>query len=515
MVTRDASARSPARCHFAAVALLLGFALLAPATATAHSGAIENPIGVHSMLYLNHPYSAKQAMFKEAAATGASEIRLDIELSGVFPNPNQAPDWSGIDQYMSLARRYHLRVLADLLATPWYLVSCPPGTPTDQTYLCPPGNPALWGDEAGAIAAHTRGVINDFEIINEPDGSWAFLGTPQQYAALLTASYHAIHHVNPNARVALGGLMDIGSSGRKWMNEVLGSLGNSSVHPFDIANIHVRTTAAQTGNVVTAWRRYFATKHFTGPLWVTETGYPADPTQQTDPAYQDGPEAQARYLNAIIPAMIRAGAAKVFITERDSLTGPYASEGILNTTDPLTANPRDTRRPSFYTIQRLARREWPKATRSPAALTGRRRSNARAPRRTSNTGRRPCVVAFAQIQARSAQAPSVSRTLPAGLASLALSPRAIQTGRFPYRVNPALAAGGPGRMPALVHCPRRERQPRPGSTRAPAQTQASAIAPADDRFRPGCATELTIALATTRWSRPNPSAPNPPASRRR
>jgi hypothetical protein len=40
------------------------------------------------------------------------------------------------------------------------------------------------------------------------------------------------------------------------------------------------------------------------------------------------------------------------------------------------------------------------------------------------------------------------------------------------RVNPALAAGAPGRMPALVHCPGCERQPRPGPTRAPAQMQA-------------------------------------------
>lgn len=362
MVTRHASAGGAPRRQFAVLVILLGLALLAPATSDAHTRANENPIGIHSMLFLDHPFSAKQAMFKEAAATGASEIRLDIELSGVFPNPNAPPDWSGVDQYMSLARHYHLRVLADLLTTPWYLTSCPSGTPADQTYLCPPRDPGLWAEEAGAIAAHTHGVINDFEIINEPDGSWAFLGTPQQYAAILTASYHAIHSANPNARVALGGLMNIGPGGRNWMNEMLTSLDHGTSHSFDIANIHVRTTAAQTASTITGWRRYFASRHFTGPLWVTETGYPADPTQQTDPAYQGGPEAQARYLNAVIPTMIRAGAAKVFISERDSLTGPYASEGILNTADPLTAEPHYTRRPSFYTIRRLARREWRMAT---------------------------------------------------------------------------------------------------------------------------------------------------------
>jgi hypothetical protein len=52
--------------------------------------------------------------------------------------------------------------------------------------------------------------------------------------------------------------------------------------------------------------------------------------------------------------MICAGAAKAFLTERDSLNGPFASEGFLITTDPLTANPAYTRRPSFYTIRALA-----------------------------------------------------------------------------------------------------------------------------------------------------------------
>ena len=37
------------------------------------------------------------------------------------------------------------------------------------------------------IAAHTRVIIDHFEIINEPDGRWAFLGSPQQYARVLHA----------------------------------------------------------------------------------------------------------------------------------------------------------------------------------------------------------------------------------------------------------------------------------------------------------------------------------------
>jgi hypothetical protein len=340
--------------------VLLAIGATAPPAVAASQLASDNPIGVHSMLYLTHPFSAKEAMFKEAAAVGASTIRLDVFLAGVFPNPTGPPDWSGVDQYMLLARRYHLRVLADLLATPSYLVDCPADASPDLYYRCPPTNPALWGHDAGVIAAHTRGVIDDFEIINEPDGGWAFYGTPQQYAQILSASYDAIHAADPQAKVALGGLMNITS--HAWIEQVLNTPGADAIHRFDIANIHVRTDATAAGALVRDWRNYLARKGFAGPLWVTETGYPADPAWQTDLAYQGGAVAQARWLKTAIPAMICAGAAKVFVTERDSLTGPFASEGFLQSTDPLTADPAYTRRPSFYALRALAHGSWRTAT---------------------------------------------------------------------------------------------------------------------------------------------------------
>jgi hypothetical protein len=356
MVVRGAPARRGGRRSFSVPGVLLALALIATPASAADRPAADNPVGVHSMLYLNTPFSAKQAMFKEAAAIGASEIRLDLELSGVFVNPDGPPDWSGVDQYMLLARQYHLRVLADLTATPWYNVACPPGTPPGFAYwTCPPSDSRLWGRQAGEIAAHTRGVINDFEIINEPDGSWAFLGTPQQYAQILSASYDAIHRINTNARVALGGLMNIAS--HAWMDAMLATPGTDAIHKFDIANIHVRTpNPADTGPVVRSWRRYFATNGFHGALWVTETGYPADPAWQTQPGYQGGPTAQARWMTTAIGHMLNAGAAIVFITERDAMTGRYASEGVLQSSDPLTANPAYARRPSFYAARTLAHR---------------------------------------------------------------------------------------------------------------------------------------------------------------
>lgn len=358
--------------------------------AGAHPGSIRSAayLGAHSELYLETPLRIKRALFAQAAAMGASQIRLDIELSAVFPgwannlarhplrtvghlllglsaggasalSPTQAPaDWSGVDQYMSLARRYHLHVLADLTSTPNYMAHCPPHTPAPQWYRCPPRNPKEWGHEAGEIAAHTRGVIKQFEIINEPDTRWAFRGTPEQYAGILSASYRAIHAADPRALVLLGGLRHIGPWGRHWMNAVLTARGADARRSFDVANIHVRVPPRQAAGVVCGWRTYLASKGFRGPLWVTETGYPADPANQPDPGYQDGAPAQARWLADVIPTLLRAGAGKVFVTERDSGHGGFASEGVLRTQRRLGQPPSFRRRPSFYTVQRDADEGW-------------------------------------------------------------------------------------------------------------------------------------------------------------
>jgi hypothetical protein len=385
---RAASARI---ASWPALVLLLATGLIVlvfsgPA-ARARPGAMTSkaPIGAHSMLYLNTPFSAMRAMFEQAAAMGASWIRLDIELTGVFPgaqpprgrsamsrvltwsplqgfhqrqDPLGHPDWGGVDEYMRLARRYHLHVLAVLTTTPPYMAACPAGTPPRASYRCPPKDPGEWARAAGEIAAHTRPVIDDFEILNEPDGRWSFLGSPHQYAALLSDSYKAIHAADPSARVALGGLMHIGPRGVGWMNEMLATGGTDAVDRFDISNIHLRVPPPQVAGAVCQWRTYFASKGFRGPLWVTETGYPAEPSKQTVPGYRDGPPAQARWLSAVIPAMLADGVAKIFVTERDWGRGRFASEGVLHTPNPLLSFPQVKRLPGFYAVRGLDRGAW-------------------------------------------------------------------------------------------------------------------------------------------------------------
>jgi hypothetical protein len=331
----------------------------------------DNPIGMNPMLTLAGPFGAEQAMLSQAAAGGASTVRLDIELTRVFPGAPQ-PDWASLNQYISLARTYHLRVLGLLDTLPAYMVVCPPGTPQNIVPRCPVSNMSLWAQEVGEIAAHTRGTINEFEILNEPNGQWSFIGSPQQYAAMLSAAYRAIHGANPVAQVllggvALGGHRQLGAT--SWMDQVLTTPGADALHSFDIANIHVRATAKRVGGIVCGWRQYFASRGFRGPVWVTETGYPANPAYPNDPAYTGGAASQAAFLRAAITNMVGAGAGKVFVTERDLSIGRWESEGLLQSPDPLPANPSVVRRPSFYTIKQLAKKHWPSAARTAGCPT--------------------------------------------------------------------------------------------------------------------------------------------------
>jgi hypothetical protein len=73
------------------------------------------------MLYSNAPPSFKEAMFREAAALGASSIRLDVFVPAIVLGTHGERDWRSLDEYVRLARRYRLQVLGVLLGTPGWL----------------------------------------------------------------------------------------------------------------------------------------------------------------------------------------------------------------------------------------------------------------------------------------------------------------------------------------------------------------------------------------------------------
>lgn len=314
--------------------------------------AATDPIGAHSMLQLDDPPSFMQAMFAQAAAMHAAAIRLDVAPALIFSSPSQPPDFSGLDDVVALAQTYHLRVVADLLTVPTWMAQC--ATPTSNPSRCATGDLADYGSVIGQIVRRADPVIRDWEVWNEPDTGEFFNGTPQQYAFMLRTAHDAITSVDPADNVLLGGIS--GVAGTAWLAQVLGTPGADAVHAFDIANLHERGDLWQLAPDLASFRQFLAAQGFGGPLWVTEHGYPSDPQYQYDPGYTGGEAAQASYLEASVPTLVDAGAAEVFVTERDNLSGPFASEGVLggDVADPPPADPEIVTKPAFAVVQTIA-----------------------------------------------------------------------------------------------------------------------------------------------------------------
>ena len=245
---------------------------------------------------------------------------------------------------------------AVLVGTPWWQARCPPRTELRDTYRCPPRDPARWAAYVGEIAAHARGRVDAWEILNEPDRRWAFRGGAREYAAVLVAAHDAIKRADPGALVVLGGLGGLGS--RPWLGRVLAAAGRPAQSAFDIAGVHVRGRLARLAAKLADWRSFLAGHGFAGSLWVTEHGYPSRRRWQFDPRFRGRQPAQAAYLSRSVPALLRAGAANVFVTERDNLHGRFSSEGLLGgrVADPPPAFPRVVPKLAVAALERLAAR---------------------------------------------------------------------------------------------------------------------------------------------------------------
>ena len=299
------------------------------------------PVSSHAMVHTCcTPLAMKERIFAESKAMGARFIRVDVELSGIFEAHGHSeahPNWSRLDEVLDLSRRHDLPVLGILLSPPTWV---------------PPGDAATFGRLAGRVAAHARATITHWEILNEPDGAWAFQGTPEEYAHMLRAAYDAIGARVPETSVAMGGVMT--PEDPAWIERVLATPGADAARAFDIANVHLRAHERGLPALLTAWRDRLARHGFGGPVWVTEHGYPAEASFQNDPAFHGGEPAQAAFLTESVLSLAEAGAHEVFVTLRDNLDGRFASEGIVHIDDHWPFAVR--RRPAFTAVRRLVDR---------------------------------------------------------------------------------------------------------------------------------------------------------------
>jgi len=321
--------------------------------------AAASPISSAAQLFTCcSPEGLQERLFEEAEASGAEYVRVDVELHGIFGAAADRPDWSHLDRVIELARRHDVKLLAIVRGTPGWLSDCPDRGP--KVSICAPRDPGEWGRLAGEVAAHARGSIDHWEILNEPDARWAFLGSAEDYARMLSASYDAIKARVPDASVVFGGVER--PREHEWITRVFATAGADAAQKFDIAAVHLRlrlrNELGEMAGWLTRWKRLLQTYGFTGPIWVTEHGYPADPAFQWDPAYRGtdsvtGAAEQAALLRRSIPLLAQVGADQIFVTLRDNLYGEFLSEGIVHVDESRPTYPA-TRKPAFGVVRDLA-----------------------------------------------------------------------------------------------------------------------------------------------------------------
>jgi hypothetical protein len=222
--------------------------------------------------------------------------------------------------------------------------------PDGESYRCPPRSAGAFARLAGEIARRTRGVIDVWQVLNEPNNRFVFSGDVHDYARMLIAVSRAIRRANPAARIVLGGLG--GPRMQTWPAQLLAIPGTRRA--FDVASVHLRGRLRVVVGAVAVWRRRLASLGFHGPIWATEHGYPADPAYQWDERFQ-GDVGQTRYLSRSLPGLIGAGVDRIFITLRDNRGGPWATEGLISgVADPPSANPQVYRKPVAGAVREFA-----------------------------------------------------------------------------------------------------------------------------------------------------------------
>ena len=286
--------------------------------------AVARPVQSHSMIHLCcTPYDEQADILRAAKASGAGIVRLDVELHGIVaPSPyGYLYDFSKLDRLLAVARRTGIRILAVLNGTPAGMTVCPPGTAFEASWRCPPEDAGAYARCAVAVMEHAGPGVLAWEFWNEPDLSYMYLGTPEQYGRVLGA---ISRRAGGRFRITNGGVAGL-RTGLPFLRRAIAAGAR-----FAIGNIHLRGT--QPGWRARAASRFFGRR----PLWVTEHGYPSRPD----------PQAQVRYLAHSIPALRAGGADQVFVTLRDvdefGPDSPFASEGVLG-------------KPAWDLIRRLGR----------------------------------------------------------------------------------------------------------------------------------------------------------------
>jgi hypothetical protein len=232
---------------------------------------------------------------------GIGYVRIGLEWNTVEPR-HGVWNFATTDRIVQTAARYHMRVLAELGGTPSWASTAPAGVSDPWDY--PPRNWNDWSTYASQLAHRYRDMVMAWKVLNEPvllnrrvGGAWP----APVYAKALALAYRAIHRENPEA-IVMSGCVWWDDPATMPNSKYYRALVTDPTYPLykniDVMNLHYNDIPpiAQAKWLADLHRvmRQDAGREL--PIWIDEVAYPADPAEQNDPGYKDGPLSQAKYL---------------------------------------------------------------------------------------------------------------------------------------------------------------------------------------------------------------------------
>ena len=269
----------------------------------------RSAFGVNSQLASRYPnFATLDHPAAVVADLKPGWVREDVQWSRVEPRPG-AFDWSWHDTVFERHARKGISIIG--VITPAVGWATPePGDPPEGVSFYPP-DPDRYAAFARAVAERYRGVVQAWEIWNEPENPlfWRPNPDPAAYAQLLTKASAAIKAVDPAVVVLSGGvvpydpgfLQGIAAAGAWDAFDAL------AVHPYvDPA----APESAQIDLVGLTNVRQLAARYGDKPIWVTEYGWTTGPCERDLQGLTDEEE-QANYLVRAAVLLRSAGAERV------------------------------------------------------------------------------------------------------------------------------------------------------------------------------------------------------------
>jgi len=244
-----------AACGLFAACVLAGCAAM-PAPAEAR----RVPAGFFGIA----PYDGRELGPRDEAALDALSVtwfRRTFYWSGIEPERGKW-DFAAYDRFVDFAADGGRNVLGILAYDVSWLPRSKPDTVSSEDL-------PLFLEYVRETVTHFRGRVAAWEIWNEPNFRRFWKGSGRDFAALVKAAARVVREADPGALVAASGFSRVpaGLITTMFRAGAFDEVDVISAHPYDIWPAGaVRLLAKLRGLAL----RY----GFSGPLWMTEMGYP-------------------------------------------------------------------------------------------------------------------------------------------------------------------------------------------------------------------------------------------------